>query len=420
MIKRFLSRLKHNQDGKRVASNFGYLVVLQFAGYLFPLLTIPYLARVIGVEKIGDIAFAAAIILWFKTITEWGFNYTATRDIARCRDNVEETSQILSNVLWARVFLGLICFLILYLASEWIPALKERQAIILVTFLLIPGDIIFPVWFFQALERMKYITILQLLAQGIFTGSIFLFVKSQEDYIMQPMLLALGSITSGCIALYLIYCKWGYRLYKPRINLILKVIKSSKDVFLNQIIPNLYNSFSTVLLGFFHGSTANGLLDAGTKFTGVARRFLDVLSRAFFPFLSRKINYHNIYVLISISISAIFSICLFLLAPLIIKIFYTEEFYEAVIALKILSFSIVFLSLSNIFGVNYLILKGFERELRNTTLIFSILGFISAWPLIYFFDFIGAALTITGTRVLLGLAIMIQALKKDKKQLNPQ
>lgn len=141
MFKRLSHRLKNSHDGKRVASNVGYLMLLQFSSYLFPLLTIPYLARVLGVDRIGDIAFAAAIILWFKTVTEWGFNYTATRDIARCRDNKSKTSEILSNVLWSKIALAVICLLVLYLASEWIPALKQRQAIIMISFLLIPGDI---------------------------------------------------------------------------------------------------------------------------------------------------------------------------------------------------------------------------------------------------------------------------------------
>src|SRR5690625_4281317 len=161
-------------------------MLLQFASYLFPLLTIPFLSRVLGFDRIGDISFAAAIILWFKTVTEWGFNYTSTRDIYISRDNKTETSEIHSNVISSKIALAVICLLVLYLASEWIPALKQRQAIIMISFLLIPGDIIFPVWFFQALERMRYITILQLLSRAVFTACVFLFIKTKDDYMMQP------------------------------------------------------------------------------------------------------------------------------------------------------------------------------------------------------------------------------------------
>lgn len=72
--KRLISRVKKSEDGSALASNFGYLMLLQIAGYVFPLITIPYLARVIGVEGFGKIAFAAAVIVWFQTVTDWGLS----------------------------------------------------------------------------------------------------------------------------------------------------------------------------------------------------------------------------------------------------------------------------------------------------------------------------------------------------------
>src|SRR5690606_20822477 len=125
-IKALKNRFSANKDGKALASNFGYLMIMQIAGYIFPLLTIPYLARVIGVEGFGKIAFAAAVMVWFQTITDWGFSYTATRDVARHRDNLEKVSEIFSNVFWAKSLLALISFLILFILTEFIPYLKEN------------------------------------------------------------------------------------------------------------------------------------------------------------------------------------------------------------------------------------------------------------------------------------------------------
>ena len=192
MLSRFkglISRVKKSKDGSALASNFGYLMLLQIAGYVFPLITIPYLARVIGVEGFGKIAFAAAVIVWFQTISDWGFNYTATRDVARNRDNLEKVSRIFSNVLWARVLLMLISFVLLCTLTETIPYFKENQAILLVTFLLVPGHIMFPDWFFQAMERMKYITIFSLISKALFTVLVFVLIKEKQDYILQPLIL---------------------------------------------------------------------------------------------------------------------------------------------------------------------------------------------------------------------------------------
>lgn len=82
MIERIKS-FKQNKELYTLVSNFSYLSILQIASYAFPFITMPYLAKVIGAEGFGKIAFASALMLWFITIADWGFNYTATRDVAK-------------------------------------------------------------------------------------------------------------------------------------------------------------------------------------------------------------------------------------------------------------------------------------------------------------------------------------------------
>ena len=83
-----ISSLAKNKEAKTLVSNFTWLAILKIIGYLVPLITLPYLSRVIGVDGFGKIAFAAAIMVFIETFVDFGFNYTATRDIARQRDNV--------------------------------------------------------------------------------------------------------------------------------------------------------------------------------------------------------------------------------------------------------------------------------------------------------------------------------------------
>ncbi|WP_168382637.1 flippase [Acinetobacter indicus] len=408
-IKALKDRLSASKDGKAVTSNFGYLMIMQITGYIFPLLTIPYLARVIGVEGFGKIAFATAVVVWFQTITDWGFNYTATRDVARNRNNLEKVSEIFSNVLWAKSLLALISFLILFILTEFIPYLKENQILLFVTFMLVPAKILFADWFFQATEKMKFITIFDLISKAIFTACIFIFVKEKSDFILQPLFLSLGSILVGIVSFYLITVKWKVKILVPQKKEILLTLRNSKDVFINNIVPNFYNSFSSVLLGFWGGSIANGLLDAGSKFANIAQQFINIISRVFFPFLSRRSDKHSVYAKINITISIFSSIVLFLIAPFIIRIFFTPEFYQSIIVLQIMACSLVFLALSNTYGVNYMIIHGYEKSLRNITIISSLIGFILCFPLIYLYNFLGAAITVTLTRAIIGLSIMFKA-----------
>lgn len=408
-ISEIIKQINSSKDGKTVFANFGYLSLLQVAGYVFPLISMPYLARVIGADGFGKIAFASAIVVWIQTISDWGFNLTATRDVAQNRNNKELVSRIFSNVLWARSVLTLLSGIILLLVVLLVPYLRENADIIFVTFLLVPGYILFPEWFFQAIEKMKYTTLFNLLLKLIFTVAVFVFIHKREDYLIQPLLTTIGYLLCGIGALYLIFKKWGYTLYKPQWTEIFKTIRNSTDVFINNLMPNLYNSFSVMLLGFFGGSTANGIYDGGNRFPVIFYQFQSVLSRAFYPFLSRRPDKHSFYAKLNIVSALIGAVFLILLSPLVIKIMLGEEFEKSVIVMQILSFSVVFLAMGYTYGTNFLIINHKEKPLRNLTFISSIIGMCVSVPLVYFFSYIGAAVTVLFCRGLLGVGSYVLA-----------
>lgn len=413
-IKNLFAQVKHSRNGKVLAENFAYLSLLQIAGYVFPLITMPYLARVIGVDGFGKIAFASAIIVWVQTVADWGFNYTATREVAKNRENIEIVSDIFSRVLWSRCFLMIVSFLILFILTSIIPQFRENANIIFVTFLMIPGHIMFPDWFFQAMEKMKYITILNLLSKLLFTILIFVFIKDEDDYILQPLFISMGFVLAGIIAMYYILVKWKIRLKKTSIKSIIRTIKSSTDIFLNNLLPNLYASFATILLGIFHGSTANGIYEAGTKFMYVAQQLLGSITRVFFPFLSRDISKHSIYAKASLIVSIAMSMFLFIFAPLLIRIFFTPEFSDAITVLRILSFVLIFITIDSVYGVNYLIVRGFDKQRRTICLTCSIIGCAIAIVLVFYFSYIGKALSLVIANAMLGVISMIYAIRIKK------
>lgn len=408
-------RISGSKDGKTVFANFGYLSLLQIAGYVFPLITMPYLARVIGADGFGKIAFASAIVVWIQTISDWGFNLTATRDVAQNRADKEEVSRILSNVLWARCLLTIFSGLLLLIAVLTVPYLRENADIIFVTFLLVPGHILFPEWFFQAIEKMKYTTIFNILIKLVFTIAVFIFIHEKKDYIIQPLLSTIGFLLCGIVALYLILWKWGYTLYRPQWNDILKTIQESTDVFLNNLMPNLYNSFSVMMLGFFGGATANGVYDGGSKFPAIFYNFQSVLSRAFYPFLSRRPDKHSFYAKLNLCTALFGAIILIIISPWIVRIMLGEEFEKSVIVMQILSLSVIFLAMSYTYGTNYLIIHHKEKPLRNLTFVSSIIGMCISIPLVYYFTYIGAAITVCLCRGMLGIGSFVLA-KKNRYQ----
>ena len=410
------SRLIGSKDGKILVSNFLYLTLMQVAGFIFPLLTLPYLAKIIGTNGFGRIAFASAVIIWLQTISDWGFNYTATRNIARNRDDKQIVSKIFSSVFWARCVLMIFSLFLLVLLFCIISEFKENADIILVTFLMIPGNIMFSEWFFQGIEKMKYITFLNLLAKFFFTICIFLFVKDKDDYILQPLFVSLGFISSGFIALYIILFRWEIQLTRPVWTDIRKTIKDSTNVFINNLMPNMYNSMATRLLGFFSSETMVGIYSSGKNFVSVSNTMLAIISRTFFPYLSRKENKHRIYAKISICITLIVVVALFVLAPFIIHLFYTEDFSDSIKVLRITSISLLFITLNNVYGTNYLLIHNCDKLLRNIVVVASLTGFLISFPLIYYWGYIGASLTFLFTSMMLGTLSTCFAIKVKRNQ----
>lgn len=398
-----LRKLLASPDYRNLVGNFVYLSILKVISFVMPLITMPYLATVIGVDKFGAIAFAASIVVLFQTITDWGFNYTATRDVAKHREDIGFVSEIFSEVLCAKTILMILSFIGLLVLMYCIPSLKSYKLLLVYTFASIPGYILFPEWLFQAFEKMKYITILNVLSKFLFTVLIFFVITKEEDYVYQPLLIACGYLLSGIIAQYIIVKKFKIHFrISPLVN-VFRRLKGSTDMFLCLILPNLYTNFTTIILKSYGGDFATGIYSSGQRFQQIVDQLTEVLSRAFFPFLARHKDKHNVYVKISGTISIIACLVLFSCADLFVDIFYTEEFRASATVIRIFAITPFFLFLMNTYGTNGLVLDGREDILRNIIVSCSIGGFILTWLLTPVWGYIGATITVTAVWGIRGL-----------------
>lgn len=412
---------EHFPDIRRLFINFFSLSGVQVVNYIFPLITIPYLARVLGVENLGKIAFAAAIIGYCNTVVSYGFDYSATRDIAKSRENKEIIIEIFSSVMWARIVLLFISFFILLLLALTISVFRSEILLILVSFLSVVGHTFFPEWLFQGLERMSCIAILNMLAKVVFTGAVFIFIKNPEDYWMQPLFLGGGFLVSGVISI--LYARYMCGIYMRTVSVrkIFETLRSGFDLFVNILIPNLYNSASIIFLGIVSpDKTANGIFDAGQKFIGISTQFFLVVSRACFPFLVRRISFHSLYVLFNFILSVSLSVGMWVLAPFLIDIFYTGDFSDAVWVLRCLSIAFPFSVLFYVYGTGYLVVIKKDRLLRNISVCVSLVAALIAFPLVYSFSYMGVAFTLVFARISIGLSVAVAGIyfKKLKNREN--
>ena len=152
-----LKNIANTEDKKRLLSNFFSLSILQTFTYILPLLTLPYLVRVLGPEKFGLVVFAQAFIIFFNILVDYGFNLSATREISVNRENKEKLTEIFSSVMSIKFILIGISFTILSIIIFSFEKFSNNIDLYYLTFLWVIGQALFPIWYFQGLEKMKYI-----------------------------------------------------------------------------------------------------------------------------------------------------------------------------------------------------------------------------------------------------------------------
>ncbi len=275
-------------EKKRLFSNFFSLLVLQGSNYILPLITFPYLVQVLGVEYFGLLAFATAVIAYFGIITDYGFNLTATREISVHRENKEKVVEIFSAVMIIKVFLMFLSFFLLSLLVFSFKKFSTDWEIYFFTFATIVGQVFFPVWFFQGMERMKYISYLNIFAKTIFTISIFVFVKEQSDFYLVPLLTSGGFIVAGIWSQVLIYKEFNVKFKWQNIETLKAYLYDGWHIFVSRIYVNIYTTTNIILLGFFTNNATVGYYSIAEKIVVAIGGLFQPANQTIYPYLARK------------------------------------------------------------------------------------------------------------------------------------
>lgn len=383
---------------KRLLENFFSLSILQVMNYIFPLITLPYLVRILGPEKYGLITFSQAFVSYFIIIINYGFDLSATREISINRENKEKLSEIFSSVMTVKVILLILCFLIMWTILQ-IDKFKKDFLIYYFTFGIPLGQVLFPLWLFLGTEKMKFITLITIIDRTFYTITIFIFIKTTTDYIYVPLLNSFGYIIGGIFSLIVSFFHFKIKYHCPTKKNILHQLKDGWNTFIATISTTLYTSSNAFILGIFVNNTIVGYYATAEKLIYAAQRLLYPLSQSVYPHISKLANESKTQTIIFIKKLLylrglgcfIFSLLLFIFAELIINIILGKEYHQSIIVFKIMAFLPFMTALSSILGFETMLAFKMDSALSRILLGAGVLNIISAVILSSLLKHIGAS-----------------------------
>lgn len=280
-----LLAIMRNPNYRRLAGNTLSMGVLNATNILLPLLTIPHLIQVLGTDTFGLLAFATAMIAYFMVLTDYGFNYSATKEAALNLHDPEKINEIFSAVSILKLILTGISFLILLLIIVSFDTFSNHALLYILTFTTVIGNALFPIWYFQAIEKMKIITYLNLVSKIAFTAAIFLLVQDKNDYLWVPILTALGNLLTAVMALYLIFIHFKLKLVIVTRIKLYQYLVEGWTVFYAHLFSNLISTNNMVLLGLLTNNTMVGYYAIADKIFSAVNSISSPILSAVYPFM---------------------------------------------------------------------------------------------------------------------------------------
>lgn len=361
MINFFRKSRKHYRSYTVVIENMSYITIFQVFTMLIPLITYPYLIRVLGAELYGWVITSQVLVGYFSLFVDYGFRKVTARYVSINRNNLQKLSEIVSSVMLVKLILWVISLMVYLIIIFCIQPYREHILLFLFSYGITFNEFLFPQFYFQGIEKMKYVTALNIFIKLIFVALIFLFIDSRDDYFFVPIFLSIGNLFGGIIALYIIFCYHHLSFYIPSTKVLRYYTKDATPVFCTDMICTIKDKLNYFLIGGTLGMRDVAIYDLGSKLMNVVARLISVIGVALFPRMAREKNillFKKSGALI-VLVTIIFVVVLEMLLPIIVPFLYAEKIDLLPIRLYLLS--PLFLELSSFISSNLFIALGYNK-----------------------------------------------------------
>lgn len=397
-----------------VTYNFIMNAILKMSSFIFPMITFPYVSRVLGAIGNGKISFATAFVSYFSMIATLGIPTYGIRVCAQCRDNKQELSKTVQELLMIETVMTILAYITMVIITVSVPKLEDYTVLIFVTSLSLVLTSFGMEWFYQAIEEYGYITYRNLAFKILSIALMFLFVKNKSDYIVYAAINVLGTVGSNILNLCRIR---RYIFIKPQKNYnIRRHIKPIMVFFMLSVATKIYTSLDTVMLGFMSNDAEVGYYSAATKMKNILVSLVTALGTVLLPRVSYYVENEMTKKFAEVikqsiqfvMVMAIPITCFFMVEASDTILFLAGKEYNGAIASMIMITPTIFLiGISNIIGIQVLVPLGYEQYTVNSTIVGAVVDLILNAIFIPMYGSLGAAL---GTLVAEFAVVVVQVI----------
>jgi polysaccharide transporter, PST family len=370
---------------------------VQICTYALPLITFPYLARVLGPSGWGSVVFAQAIGAVIAVFVEYGFDISASRETSRHRNEPGLLSELISGVLGAKVLLAALCICGAVFSRRFTHHVAPSLALFWSSTIWGVCQGINMLWYFQGLERMRLASALEIGGKVVATLSIFVLVHNPDDGWKVMAAQCVGCVVAHGVTVVLAYREVGF--VWPTLSTVLNALRLGWSMFLFRAVQGLTGSLNGLVLGWVAPMAALGQYAGAERISRVFQQGLWPINQALYPNLTKQMrdNRHDAMKIVRLSIlflgglGLLLGLILFLGAPLLVHVVLGEAFHGSIPALRVFALWIPLIALSTVIIFQLLLPNQMDDQFNVVVLTAGLLGFGCALLLAPAFQAVGIA-----------------------------
>ena len=398
--------------------NFLMNFILTISNFLFPLITFPYVSRVLGPNGMGISSFAMSIISYFVILATLGSATYGIRACSQVGENKDELSKVTHEIIFINLITMIISYLFLYFCVHFFDGLHENKSSIAIASFMILLNVCSVEWFYRGIEKYTYITIVSLLFKLIALVSSFIFIQKNSDYFSFILISVISLSGSGIINLFNIKKYINFKFYNDY-NL-KKHIKPMLTFFFMSLAISVYTYTDSVLLGLLTNLDEVGFYNVAVRIKGILISIVTSLGVVLLPKLSLYIKKGMMNEFSSLLILSLRFIVALSLPLVIFFIFFAketilllsgEQYFNSIPLLQISLVAVIIVGITNILGIQMLVPLGKEKKLFVSVLCGALINVVANFALIPFLSSVGAAISMVLAEFTI-LLIQIYFLKK--------